>query len=70
MREQEKTSNRKPNNKKESIRQHKPAMAGRKPSIIAIQAGESDEGAIRAFISDCLVPILAERFMSEREKKK
>jgi hypothetical protein len=70
MREQEKTSNKRPNNKKKSIRQHEPAIAGRKTSTITIQAGESDEGAIRAFISDCLVPILAERFMSEREKKK
>ncbi len=33
-----------------------------------IQAGESDDGAIREFINDCLVPILAERFMSEQEK--
>ncbi len=33
-----------------------------------IQAGESDEVAIREFINECLVPILAERFMSEREK--
>jgi hypothetical protein len=35
---------------------------------MVIQAGESDERAIIGFINDCLVPTLAKRFMSERDR--
>ncbi len=49
-------------------RRRETARAGRKPLTMIIQAGESDEIAIREFINECLVPILAEPFMSERGK--
>jgi chemotaxis receptor (MCP) glutamine deamidase CheD len=35
---------------------------------IVIEAGKSDQEAIREYIKDCFVPILAEKFMCEREK--
>jgi hypothetical protein len=69
MPELKKTSSKGSNNEKKPIRQHGTAKAGRKPLTIAIQAGESDERAIRGFINDCLIPILAERFLSDREKR-
>jgi hypothetical protein len=70
MPELKKASSKGSNNEKKRIRQHGIVKAGRKPLTIAIQVGESDERAIRGFINDCLIPILAERFMSDREKKK
>jgi hypothetical protein len=70
MPELKKTSSKESNNEKKPIRQHRTAKAGRKPLTIAIQAGESDERAFRWFINDCLIPIFAERFISDREKNK
>jgi hypothetical protein len=39
---------------------------GKRPSAMVVQAGESDEEAIRGFIDACFIPILAERFLSEQ----
>jgi hypothetical protein len=68
MLEPKKTSNNGPNNTRKPIRQNETEKTGRRGLTMIIQAGESDDGAIREFINDCLAPILAERFMSEQEK--
>jgi len=57
----------KSNDTRKPIRRRETAKAGRKPCTMMIQAGESDEVAIREFINECIVPILAERFMGRRE---
>ncbi|MBB6147368.1 hypothetical protein HNQ77_005364 [Silvibacterium bohemicum] len=68
MPEPEKTSNNGSNNTRRPIRGNETEKTRRRGLTMIIQAGESDDGAIREFINDCLVPILAERFMSEQEK--
>ena len=68
MLEQKKTFSKRSNNIRRPIRRNETTKTGRRPSPMIVQAGESDEGAIRGFINDCLVPILAKQFMSEREK--
>jgi hypothetical protein len=55
------------NDTRKPIRRHETAKAERKPLTMIIQAGESDEVAISEFINECLAPILAQRFMRERE---
>lgn len=62
-----KESSKKSNDRKRSSRQNEPGISGRQQSRFDIQAGESDEEVIRAFIEECFVPILAEHFMRERK---
>ena len=68
MNKPKKTFSKRSKDTRKPIRRHETAKAVRKPLTMIIQAGESDEVAIREFINECLVPILAERFMGEREK--
>lgn len=69
MSEPKKTSSKRSKDIRKSIRQHETAKAGRKLLTMIIQAGESDEIAIREFLNECLVPILAKRFMSEKQNQ-
>jgi hypothetical protein len=58
------------NNKERPISRRTTEETGEKLMTIVIEAGKSDQVAFTEFMQSCLVPILAERFMSEQEKKK
>lgn len=69
MSEPKKTFSKRSKDTRKLIGRHETVEAARKPSTIIIQAGESDEVAIREFINGCLVPILAKGFMSEKQRQ-
>jgi hypothetical protein len=64
------SSSTKSKNRNKSLRQNEPATARRRQPIFEIQASETDDKSIKAFIEECFVPILAERFFAEQEKTK
>jgi hypothetical protein len=69
MREPKKTCSERSKDTMKSVRRRDTLKTQKKPSRIIIQAGESDDVAMREFINECLVPILAEQFMNGKESK-
>ena len=60
------TINAKSINRTQSSKLSKHAKTKRGLAAFEIQAGDADEEAIKAFIEECFVPILAEQFMTDQ----